>query len=419
MPYLRPLSRAQLAPLEPMFKPHEARLGFVPNGFLISARNPEILQAYQPFTAYSLTGGSLPLGFKLLCAMIAAATNGCVYCQTHLNRGLEVAGVPMRKVQTALTELDSTMLTAAQRAALQFTRAASQQPSALTESHCLSLMEHFQPHERAQIVSLIGQFQYLSRINGMMGSEIEAHAYDFAVEHLTSTGWRPGIHAPGVALHATSQSDITQRMLTRRTMAGVGSDRRAQLWSIAKDGAAASGFAELYGYIPNFARSMTIDPTLASHIVGMSAAVVKSNSLEPDLQTLARCIASLANGSRYGQAINAANALRNGVPAAKIAASWTFENSPLFAPAEKAALRLACAGALQPQDVAESHYQELALFFSERQVMDLIYTIAWQAFLDRWADICAIPIDVEASTAARELLSGSGWRESPSVPLSM
>jgi len=269
MPYLRPLQRSELAGLEPMFEPHERRLGFVPNGFLISARNPRILEAYQPFTAYSLTGGSLPLGLKLLCAMVAASENGCVYCQTHLARGLEVAGVARQKMLAALVDPRSSVLSPAERAALDFVRAASQQPNSLRDGDCMALIEHYSADERAQIVSLVGQFQYLSRINGMMGSEIEPHAYDYAVEHLTQTGWSPGVHAPGAPLRAAGRSDRAGRMTARRAESGIDRNRAVALWPLESNAhsseteSAYALFRELHGFVPNLARALSVDPLLA------------------------------------------------------------------------------------------------------------------------------------------------------------
>lgn len=421
MPYLRPLSRSELGGLEPMFEPHERRLGFVPNGFLISARNPQILQAYQPYTAYSLTGGSLPLGQKLLCAMVAAAENGCVYCQTHLARGLEAAGIPVKKMLAALVNPQSPALEPSERAALDFVRAASQQPNTLRDSDCTALIDCYTPAERAQIVSLVCQFQYLSRVNGMMGSEIEPHAYDYAVEHLTPTGWAPGVHAPGAPLVPSGQDDRASRMDARRAMSGVDQSRTLALWPLVADTldadieSAYALFRDLHGFVPNLARSMSIDPALAKPIARMSYVVATATQLDAKLQSLVRGIASLANGSRYGQALNAAHAQRLGIAPAKIAALWSFESSALYTQAEKAALRFACAGALQPQDVAESDHRSLSEHYSERQVVDLIFTIAWQACLDRWADICAVPVDAEVVSVASELLGPSGWRAPQAV----
>ena len=56
----------------------------------------------------------------------------------------------------------------------------------------------------------------------------------------------------------------------------------------------------------------------------------------------------------------------------KIRAVWEFETSPLFSPAERAALRLGYHAALVPNEATKDDFDELKKHFDEGQIVETL-----------------------------------------------
>jgi len=73
-----------------------------------------------------------------------------------------------------------------------------------------------------------------------------------------------------------------------------------------------------------------------------------------------------------------------GITAEKIASVFEFETSPLFSDAERAALRVAWHGALQPNAVTDEDFEALKAHFSEREIVEIVAVLSLYGFLNRW-----------------------------------
>ncbi len=106
--------------------------------------------------------------------------------------------------------------------------------------------------------------------------------------------------------------------------------------------------------------------------------------------------------------INSAVGRKEGISEEKIAALDRFEQSPLFTPAEKAALRLAEAMCERSVNVPDSVFDELKKHFSEAQIVELTAMAAlenYRARFNRALEVpsdgfCALPADHPAMRAA-------------------
>ena len=107
---------------------------------------------------------------------------------------------------------------------------------------------------------------------------------------------------------------------------------------------------------------------------------------------------------------NAQNAATIGeTPAAKVRALWQFQTSPLFTPAERAALSLALAAGACPPSVTDEHFVELKKHYSEDAIVEIVAVIALLGWLNRWNITFATRIEESALTFAEKHLAPSGW----------
>lgn len=81
---------------------------------------------------------------------------------------------------------------------------------------------------------------------------------------------------------------------------------------------------------------------------------------------------------------NAVGSSRSGAPEAKIAAVAQYQTSPLFSPAEKAALALAEEMTQTPAEVSDVTFAAARAHFSDVQLVDLAATVAVENYRARF-----------------------------------
>ena len=94
----------------------------------------------------------------------------------------------------------------------------------------------------------------------------------------------------------------------------------------------------------------------------------------------------------------------------KIRAVWEFETSPLFSPAERAALRLGYRAALVPNEAAADDFEELKQYFDDGQIVEIVATIALFGYLNRWNDTMATALEQRAVEVAERAIGPVGWQ---------
>ena len=170
-------------------------------------------------------------------------------------------------------------------------------------------------------------------------------------------------------------------------------------------------FRRTLGFVPNSALTMQRKPKLLQAFVAPQAALWEPDSkVDRGLKRLIAHVAARVAGCRYCQAHTASGALHFGVADAKLAAVHDFRTSPLFTPAEGAALELAFAASAIPNGVTDAMFAELRKYWDEEQITEIMGVIAAMGFVTRWNDSLATPIEEEALAVGETYLAAAGWQ---------
>jgi len=166
------------------------------------------------------------------------------------------------------------------------------------------------------------------------------------------------------------------------------------------------------GYPPNSWLAMVRKPGVFRAYRALHTAVMMDEGEVPKaLKFMIAHAVSHACGDAYCAAHNAENAAHiAGALLGKVEALPRFETSPLFTPAERAALALAAAAGSCPSRVADLHFTELKKHFSEDAIVEMVAVIALLGWLNRWNITLATPIEREALAFAEKHLAPSGWK---------
>lgn len=163
------------------------------------------------------------------------------------------------------------------------------------------------------------------------------------------------------------------------------------------------------GFIPNSILTMSRRPAIAKAFMQLNKAVLYEGTVDEELKMLVSLIASQAAGCRYCQAHMANLSSIYQASDQKINAVWEFENSELFSAAERAALRLAFNASVIPNQATQEDFDELARYFDEGQIVELVASVALFGYLNRWNDSMATELEGHPSEVARKTIGSSGW----------
>ncbi|MEX1165756.1 MAG: carboxymuconolactone decarboxylase family protein [Hydrogenophaga sp.] len=169
-------------------------------------------------------------------------------------------------------------------------------------------------------------------------------------------------------------------------------------------------FLGTLGFTPNSVLTMQRKPKLAQALAIMNAAVMDSEG-EVDLgfRRLIGHVVSKASGCLYCQAHTLLGAKNYGVTEAKLADVWTYASSPLYSERERLAMGFALAAASQPNAVTDAQFAELQQHWSENEIVELLGVVAMFAFLNRWNDTMATPLEAVPEAVASKALGDQGW----------
>ena len=159
------------------------------------------------------------------------------------------------------------------------------------------------------------------------------------------------------------------------------------------------------GYLPNDVLSLCHWPELLPSLSGLVQTILQSGQVDPTLKRLIGVISSHTQGCTYCTAHAGYGANQLGVEAEKIAAVFEFETSPLFSAAERAALRVAWHGALQPSAVTDDDIAALTSHFAPQEIVEIVAVLSLYGFLNRWnstlnTELEALPTEFAQSLTA-------------------
>ncbi|MBI4195154.1 MAG: carboxymuconolactone decarboxylase family protein [Betaproteobacteria bacterium] len=176
--------------------------------------------------------------------------------------------------------------------------------------------------------------------------------------------------------------------------------------------------AKSRGYVPNSWYTLARKPRIFRALRELRDAVIGDpGEVAPALRFMVAEVVSNAAGCRYCTAHNAESVVERGsVSEDKLRALWQFQGSPLFTPAERAALNLALAAGGCPPSVTDEHFLELKKHFSEDAIIEIVSVVALFGWLNRWNDTLATRLEDHPLEFARKHLGASGWTPGVHAP---
>ncbi len=168
-------------------------------------------------------------------------------------------------------------------------------------------------------------------------------------------------------------------------------------------------YEQIVGFVPSTLFALARVPGLLEGYVGMAHAAAMNGLIPESLAQMVANITSAAAGCRYCQAHTAAHAEHLGVDADKLAELWSFETSPRFDDAERAALRLALHAGQHPNAVTDADFEECRRYYTDDQITAIVAVCALFGFLNRWNDTMATPLEDRPGQVATRLLAPQGW----------
>jgi uncharacterized peroxidase-related enzyme len=195
MPLVRPLSPESNPDVSKLAEFFNETLGFCPNSVLTMQIRPEIARSFINLNMAVMTNhGRVTSAFKRIIAWVSSNAAGCNYCQAHAIRAAERYGAEQEQLDNIWEYRTHESFNEAERAALDFSLAASQLPNAVDEELQQRMHKYWDDGEIVEILAVVSLFGYLNRWNDSMGTSIENGATESAEKYLVKSGWNKGKH---------------------------------------------------------------------------------------------------------------------------------------------------------------------------------------------------------------------------------
>lgn len=199
MPLVSPLSTDHDPEVARLAQFFNQTLGFPPNSVLTMMRRPALARAFTELNRAVMDNhGRVTSELKRLIGHIASTAAGCRYCEAHTIRAAQRFGTAeqadARRLDDVWRYATSPLFTPAERAALDFARAAASVPNDVTPEVGAALREHWDAGEIVEITGVVALFGFLNRWNDSMATELEAPAAADGQRWLAPRGWSTGKH---------------------------------------------------------------------------------------------------------------------------------------------------------------------------------------------------------------------------------
>lgn len=170
-------------------------LGFCPNSVLTMQHRPAISKAFINLNkAVMENKGKVTAALKRMIAWVSSNATGCRYCQAHAIRAAERYGAAQEQLDHIWEYKTHPAFSDAERAALDFSLAASVIPNAVDEQIKKRLYEFWDEGEIVEMLGVISLFGYLNRWNDSMGTTLENDAIKSGEQFLGKHGFNIGKH---------------------------------------------------------------------------------------------------------------------------------------------------------------------------------------------------------------------------------
>jgi uncharacterized peroxidase-related enzyme len=195
MPLVKPLSPDTNPDVKKLAEFFNETLGFCPNSVLTMQIRPEIARAFINMNMAVMDNhGNVTSALKRMIAWVSSNATGCRYCQAHAIRAAERYGAEQEQLDNIWEYRTHAAFSDAERAALDFSLAASVIPNAVDEKIKSDLYKYWNEGEIVEMLGVISLFGYLNRWNDSMGTSIEDGAVESGDQYLGKHGWEKGKH---------------------------------------------------------------------------------------------------------------------------------------------------------------------------------------------------------------------------------
>jgi uncharacterized peroxidase-related enzyme len=178
-----------------LVKFYNETLGFCPNSVRTMQIRPHLAEAFINLNkAVMENHGRVTSTLKRLIAYISSYTAGCQYCQAHGIRAAERYGASEDQLLHIWDYKTHISFSDAERAALDFSVAASSVPNTVDNMISENLRQYWDDGEIVEITGVVALFGFLNRWNDSMGTTIEQGAIASGLHHLSTHGWTGGKH---------------------------------------------------------------------------------------------------------------------------------------------------------------------------------------------------------------------------------
>ncbi|WP_044401007.1 carboxymuconolactone decarboxylase family protein [Lacinutrix sp. Hel_I_90] len=170
-------------------------LGFCPNSVLTMQRRPAISKAFINLNkAVMANEGRVTSALKRMIAWVSSNATGCRYCQAHAIRAAERYGAEQEQLDNIWEYRTHPAFNEAERAALDFSLAASQVPNGVDAAMQKRLHKYWDDGEIVEMLGVVSLFGYLNRWNDSMGTTLEDDAIESGNQYLGKHGFEVGKH---------------------------------------------------------------------------------------------------------------------------------------------------------------------------------------------------------------------------------
>lgn len=195
MPLVTPLSQDHDLETKSLAEFFNETLGFCPNSVLTMQHRTAISKAFINLNMAVMTNeGRVTSSLKRMMAWVSSNASGCRYCQAHAVRAAERYGAEQDQLDNIWDYKTHPAFSDAERAAFDFSLAASQIPNAVNETIKSELYKYWNEGEIVEMLGVISLFGFLNRWNDSMGTTLEEDAIDSGVKILGKNGWEKGKH---------------------------------------------------------------------------------------------------------------------------------------------------------------------------------------------------------------------------------
>lgn len=195
MPLVSPLSPHHDLETKSLAEFFNETLGFCPNSVLTMQHRPAISKAFINLNKAVMTNeGRVTSALKRMMAWVSSNASGCRYCQAHAVRAAERYGAEQEQLDNIWDYKTHPAFSDAERAALDFSLAASQIPNTVNETIKSELYKYWNEGEIVEMLGVISLFGFLNRWNDSMGTTLEDEAVETGTKFLGKHGWDKGKH---------------------------------------------------------------------------------------------------------------------------------------------------------------------------------------------------------------------------------